>query len=70
MTKEDKIRACWQHCVLRYVSREFMTNSTLRERFNLKGKNDYVKVSKIIRNCVEKGYIKQDESRRYIPSWT
>jgi len=69
MTREDKIRACWQHCVLKYVSKQFMTNTTLRERFNLKGKNDYVQVSKIIRVCIEKGYIKQDESKRYIPVW-
>ena len=69
MTKEDRIRACYQHCVLKYVSRQFMTNATLRERFNLKGENDYVQVSKIIRACIEKRYIKQDESKRYIPVW-
>jgi len=70
MTKEDRIRACWQHCVLKYVSKQFMTNSTLRERFNLKGKNDYVQVSKIIRSCIERGNIKQDASGRYIPGWS
>ena len=69
MTKEDRIRACWQHCVIKWVSKEFMTNTTLRERFNLKGKNDYVQVSKIIRATIEKGLIKQDESNRYIPIW-
>jgi ATP-dependent DNA helicase RecG len=69
MTKEDRIRACWQHCVLRYISKEFMTNSSLRERFNLKGKNDYVQVSKIIRATIDKSFIKQDESGRYIPAW-
>ncbi len=69
MTKEDKIRACWQHCVLRHISRQCMTNATLRERFNLSNKNDYVRVSKIIRNCIENGYIKQDGSKRYVPSW-
>ncbi len=69
MTRDDRIRACWQHCVLKYVSRQFMTNATLRERFKLKGKNDYVQVSKIIRISIEKGYIKQDESKRYIPIW-
>jgi len=69
MTREDRIRACWQHCVLKYVSKQFMTNTTLRERFNLKGKNDYVQVSKIIRTCIEKGLIKQDDSKRYIPAW-
>jgi predicted HTH transcriptional regulator len=69
MTKDDRIRACWQHCVLKYISRQFMTNASLRERFKLKGKNDYVQVSKIIRACIDKGYIKQDESKRYIPAW-
>ena len=36
MTREDKIRACYQHCCLKYVNRERMTNQTLRERFKLK----------------------------------
>jgi len=69
MTKDDKIRACWQHCILKYISKEFMTNTTLRERFNLRDKNDYVKVSKIIRSCIEMKLIKQDKSKRYIPIW-
>ena len=69
MTKEDRIRACWQHCIIKYVSKQFMTNSTLRERFNLQGKNDYVQVSKIIRSCIDRGNIKQDASGRYIPGW-
>jgi len=69
MTKEDRMRACWQHCVLKYVTKQFMTNATLRERFNMKGKNDYVQVSKIIRACVERRLIKQDESKRYVPAW-
>ena len=38
-------------------------------RFNMKGKNDYVQVSKIIRACVERRLIKQDESKRYVPAW-
>lgn len=69
MTKDDRIRACWQHCVIKYVSRQFMTNATLRERFNLRGESDYVQVSKIIRSCIQAGYIKQDKSNRYIPAW-
>ena len=69
MSRDDRIRACWQHCVLKWVSKEPMTNSTLRERFNLRGKNDYVSVSKIIRACIQKGHIKEDESRKYVPSW-
>jgi ATP-dependent DNA helicase RecG len=69
MTRNDRIRACWQHCVIKWLSKDFMTNTTLRERFNLQGKNDYVQVSKIIRATIEGGLIKQDESKRYVPSW-
>lgn len=69
MTKDDRIRACWQHCVLKYISRQYMTNKTLRERFNLSGKNDYVQVSKVIGATVEKKYIKKDDSNRYVPIW-
>jgi ATP-dependent DNA helicase RecG len=69
MTRDDRIRACWQHCVLKYLSKEFMTNSTLRDRFNLKGKNDYVQVSKVIRATIEADFIRQDDSKRYIPAW-
>ncbi len=34
MDKQDKIRATYQHCCLKYVFNEFMTNQSLRERFN------------------------------------
>ena len=68
MTREDRIRACYQHCALKYVSREYMTNRTLRERFNLLDE-EYVKVSKIIRDSVDVGLIKRDDSGRYVPFW-
>src|SRR5690606_22396784 len=35
MSKSDRIRACYQHCALKYVSNERMSNQTLRERFKL-----------------------------------
>tara|TARA_Y100000310_G_scaffold343510_1_gene451503 strand:- start:6438 stop:7883 length:1446 start_codon:yes stop_codon:yes gene_type:complete len=68
MTREDRIRACYQHCSLKYVSRNFMTNKTLRERFKLKD-DEYVKVSKVIRDCIRVELIKQDASKRYVPFW-
>jgi len=33
MSRKDKVRACYQHCCLKYVSNEKMTNASLRERF-------------------------------------
>jgi len=37
MTKSDRIRACFQHCVLQYISGKRMSNQSLRERFGLPG---------------------------------
>ncbi len=68
MDKDDKIRACYQHCVLRFVSNKVMTNSTLRERFNIHQKN-YPMASLIIRNAIKQGLIKSQKNSRYIPFW-
>ncbi len=75
MDKGDKIRACYQHCCLRYVMNQKMTNQSLRERFKLpEEKSDYV--SRIIRDALEAKLIKLDDpanvSKRYAkytPIW-
>lgn len=71
----DKIRACYQHCVLRYVSNEKMTNQTIRERFQIDDKN-YPMASKIIRETIDSGFIKEEDPEnkskkftRYVPYW-
>ena len=38
MDRQDKIRACYQHSCLKYVSNEKMSNQTLRERFKIEEK--------------------------------
>lgn len=74
MNKEDKIRACYLHCSLRYIQNDFMTNASLRERFNIDAKNTAM-VSRIIKDTLEANKISiYDESvgtkaRTYIPSW-
>ena len=35
MDRDDRVRACYQHCTLKWVMSERMTNQTLRERFHL-----------------------------------
>lgn len=75
MDREDRIRACYQHCALLWVSNERMTNQTLRERFHLpEGKT--ATVSQVIAATIEAKLIKQDEKagtsrklRRYLPIW-
>ncbi|MCU0858727.1 MAG: putative DNA binding domain-containing protein, partial [Pontiellaceae bacterium] len=75
MDRADRIRACYQHCVLQWVLRRQMTNQSLRERFKLTERNSG-DVSKIITATADAGLIKPDpsgtESRKYakyIPEW-
>ncbi len=68
MNKNDRIRACYQHCSLKSVSKEFMTNQSLRERFNL-DKTKYTIISRIISDAIKARMIKRDDSNRYVPFW-
>ena len=75
MDRADKVRACYQHCSLRYVMTEKMTNQSLRERFALSTRQVDT-ASRIIRDTMDEGLIKledpQSSSKRYakyIPYW-
>lgn len=75
MTKKDRIRACFQHCVLLYVSNQRMSNQTLRDRFKLP-ESAAATVSLIIGATKEAGLIKPDDGdtnstryARYLPYW-
>jgi len=70
MTDEDKIRACYQHCVLKYLTKtERMTNTSLRYRLGISESN-YPAASKIIRMTLDKGIIREAEkAKEYIPWW-
>jgi ATP-dependent DNA helicase RecG len=60
MDKQDRIRATYQHCCLKFMNQEFMTNSTLRKRFGLNDKQ-HSKASKIISDTLEVGLIKPSD---------
>jgi len=75
MDKYDRIRACYQHACLRYVSNERMTNSSLRHRFGIDDKN-YAVASRIIAETIEAGLIRRSDPEskskkhaKYIPFW-
>ncbi|MEI8257053.1 MAG: ATP-binding protein [Deltaproteobacteria bacterium] len=75
MGDEDRVRACYQHCCLRYVSNEVMTNTSLRKRLRLPDSSSAV-ASRIIAETITAGLVKpadpQNTSRkhaRYIPFW-
>ena len=75
MDREDRIRACYQHCALKRVMSETMTNQSLRERFGLPESKSAI-VSLVIAATVEAGQVKADEKvgasrkfARYLPFW-
>jgi predicted HTH transcriptional regulator len=74
MDKQDWVRACYLHACLRYVQRDFMTNTTLRVRFGIEDKNSAM-ASRIIRDALSEGLIRcHDETvgnkaRKYVPWW-
>lgn len=74
MDKEDRVRASYLHACLRYVQRDFMTNTTLRARFGIEEKNSSM-ASRIIKDTIEAGLIRcHDETvgskaRKYLPWW-
>lgn len=74
MDKEDRIRACYLHCCLRYVSRKHTNNTSLRERFGIEQKNQ-AQVSRIIKDTVNAGFIRPydpdagTKAMRYVPCW-
>ena len=75
MTKVERIRACYQHACLCYVSNKQMTNASLRDRFGIAPGN-YSMVSRVISDAVDAGVIKpydpENKSKKhakYIPFW-
>lgn len=74
MSKADKMRACFFHCVLRWLTRDYMSNASLRERFLL-ADDDYQAVSAIIAESIKAGRIAPADpaqgrrNARYVPYW-
>jgi len=76
MNKVERVRACYQHCVLCWVENKVMTNTTLRGRFGIAEEN-YSMASRVIRDTLEEGLIKKENAAsiskrdaRYMPFWS
>jgi predicted HTH transcriptional regulator len=72
MTQEERIRACYQHAALKYVSGQRMKNSTLCERFGIDPQNA-AQASVVIRQALETGLIRAADPEHpragYVPFW-
>lgn len=74
MSKDDRYRACYLHACLKRVNREYMTNSSLRERFNIESKNSSM-ITRLLNETCALGLIRispdstSDKNRKYLPFW-
>lgn len=74
MDRAERVRACYLHACLRYVMRQPMTNTSLRERFGIAEKNASV-ASRLLNEAVEAGRIVIEDpevgtrARSYLPFW-
>lgn len=60
MEPADRVRACYQHACLKWVSNDKMTNATLRKRFGIEDQN-YSIASRIIGDTVDASLIKRSD---------
>lgn len=74
MSKEDRYRACYLHACLKRVNRDYMTNASLRERFNIDKRNSSM-ISRLLNDTCALGLIyvspdsTSDKNRKYLPFW-
>ncbi|AGY57740.1 ATP-binding protein [Gloeobacter kilaueensis] len=72
MTRDERIRACYQHAVLKYISNDKMQNNSLRKRFGIEEGNAS-QVSQVITQALAQGLIRPADPSRpraaYIPYW-
>ncbi len=74
LDRADRIRACYLHACLCYVTRRKMTNATLRERFGIADQNA-ADASRLLKEAIEDSKIVIEDptvgtrSRTYLPFW-
>ncbi len=75
MDRNARVRACCQHCCLKYVTNQRMTNQSLRDRFQLPKKRSE-SVSRVISDTLAMDMIKLTDPgatstryRSYVPFW-
>ena len=74
MTTTEHVHACYLHACLRYLMHDYMTNESLRKRFDLSD-DKIARASRIISATKERGLIvpteigQSNKFARYIPHW-
>jgi ATP-dependent DNA helicase RecG len=70
MDRQERVRACYQHACLWFVSGKRMTNSSLRQRLRIE---DHSVASRVIRDTIAAELIRQaggsTRDANYVPFW-
>ena len=74
MTSAEKLWACYLHACVLYVENQFLTNTSLRNRFGL-GEESSASVSRLIKDAITEKFIKVFDPEtakrymKYVPFW-
>jgi ATP-dependent DNA helicase RecG len=74
LTKKEKNWSIYVHACIQYVRNDFVTNRSLRKRFNIDDAN-YPHASRLIKQALESGLIKEKDKKsskkdkKYVPFW-
>ena len=74
MDKTERVRACYLHACLKWVLRDYLTNTSIRKRFGIEEQNRAT-ASRIIKDALDAGAISMYDSTagpknmKYIPWW-
>ena len=74
MDRQERLRACYLHACLQFVTNRRMTNGSLRERLAVPSKNASM-ISRVLREAIEAGLIVVANPqngvrlRHYVPFW-
>lgn len=75
MSQQERIDACYQHCIIQYYGIGGMTNNSLRKRFGM-SERQTSQISRLINEVLELGKIKaknpESDSKKfamYVPYW-
>lgn len=74
LTRQERLNGCYLHACLQFVNQSALTNTSLRERFEIETKNSSL-VSRLIKEAVQEKLIKAVDPNtaprymRYIPFW-
>jgi ATP-dependent DNA helicase RecG len=74
LTPDERVRAVYQHCALRYVNNEITNNESIRNRFKIEKRNA-AQATRLINEAVAAGKIRPSDPdaapklKRYVPYW-